>query len=88
MFKADFIMNTRVQIKRLAFEEEMAKRDLSSGQVCEMLGIHTTYLPKLLKGLGYPSSKLRKKIMGLFYPVEWSHIFFIIHPIKKADNMS
>ena len=71
-------MDKRAQIKRGVFEEEMIRRNLNGGQVAEMLGITHKYLSYILNGERYPSSKIREKILHLFYPVKWDDIFFIV----------
>jgi len=79
-------MSIRVQIKRERFEEEMAKRNLSGGQLSEMLGISHTHLSQCIRGISHPSSKIREKILSILYPLQWEDIFFTLNSHSIEDK--
>jgi len=81
-------MKNHVLIKRDVFEREMIQRNLNVSRTAEMLGIHISYLSRLLKGENHPSSTIREKIMSLFHPIEWGEVFFICENDISSDNPS
>ena len=73
-------MDIKVKVKEKAFEEAVAKKNLSYLQLAEMTGVNKVYLSNVKneKLEQYsPSPKLRQKLMEIL-EVEFDEIFEII----------
>ncbi len=67
----------KVRLNRRALERAIAKRNMSQNMLAMRTGSSGGYISQLMRGVRYPSPKIRQKILDALNPLTFDDIFII-----------
>ncbi len=68
----------KVRLNRRALELVIAKRNMSQNMLAIRTGSSGGYISQLMRGVRYPSPKIRQKILDALSPLTFDDLFIII----------
>lgn len=67
----------KVRLNRRALELAIAKRNMSQNMLAMRTGSSGGYISQLMRGVRYPSPKIRQKILDALSPLTFDDVFII-----------
>jgi len=67
----------KVRVNRRAVELAIAKRNMSQNMLAMRMGSSSGYISQLMRGVRYPSPKIRQKMLEVLAPMTFDEVFII-----------
>jgi len=78
-------MKIRVKVNQAVVQRAVARRNISQNALAAKVGTNSGYLSQIMRGVRYPSPKVREKLQAALYPLTFDDIF-IIEEIDDAPQ--